>query len=585
MGTLKRKRSDADIALEELPIQDPQLLQEANSKLHSTIANYRNRIDALESENERLEQLVKDYNSLCSAVSNLWSMFNSRLSNEISSMDYDINSDFWRNLTTLKFPFGANEATIESENPQLLHLEIKIDESVDAFREQCLDFINLLSQRIPEPQGNQEQLAKLTYICMQLNDQLQLHKQLLKARPQYELEIDKLKKQVAAYKISSVNTGATTGVNTGIRGADEQPPTSDGSPNNMEAPEKSEEAVIHSNLYQRLFRHAQKLDESLQAAIQENAVLRTNLAQEHSSQDAEVYKRFQEHQQLMKTIQDNVQVLNVELSDTKTKLVKLQIEHQTLENDYKSAKTELSDSQTRLQQAEARLAQFAKNSAQHGLSISANTDSEMALELQNLSIELEEISGAYEEKSRTCDELLRRLADVKVNADSLAKLQNTLKITQERLQKVAQLCDAKVANLTSQKDSLTSTLQMYKQGWTTAFKRSMHFEQQRDVATSALAQVQSQHKVCTRQLSEALHTITKLKEFTAIQSDSGHEQAIRRRLLCSLCFENFRDQCITKCGHVFCNECIANNIKSRNRKCPHCKVAFDRADVQKIYLD
>lgn len=60
---------------------------------------------------------------------------------------------------------------------------------------------------------------------------------------------------------------------------------------------------------------------------------------------------------------------------------------------------------------------------------------------------------------------------------------------------------------------------------------------------------------------------------------------LRRRLICSVCMENFRNYIIIKCGHIYCNNCIFNNLKTRNRKCPQCKVPFDKKDLQKIFLD
>ncbi|GAW81986.1 trophozoite exported protein 1 [Plasmodium gonderi] len=60
---------------------------------------------------------------------------------------------------------------------------------------------------------------------------------------------------------------------------------------------------------------------------------------------------------------------------------------------------------------------------------------------------------------------------------------------------------------------------------------------------------------------------------------------LRRRLICSVCMENFRNYIIVKCGHIYCENCIFSNLKTRNRKCPQCKIPFDKKDLQKIFLD
>ena len=41
---------------------------------------------------------------------------------------------------------------------------------------------------------------------------------------------------------------------------------------------------------------------------------------------------------------------------------------------------------------------------------------------------------------------------------------------------------------------------------------------------------------------------------------------------------------ITKCFHVFCHECVKTQIKTRQRKCPQCTVAFGDNDYERIYL-
>ncbi|CAG9478222.1 unnamed protein product [Plasmodium vivax] len=83
----------------------------------------------------------------------------------------------------------------------------------------------------------------------------------------------------------------------------------------------------------------------------------------------------------------------------------------------------------------------------------------------------------------------------------------------------------------------------------------------------------------------------------ADQADQGEEELeerqllieenneLRRRLMCSVCMENFKNYIIVKCGHIYCESCIFSNLKTRNRKCPQCKIPFDKKDLQKIFLD
>ena len=58
---------------------------------------------------------------------------------------------------------------------------------------------------------------------------------------------------------------------------------------------------------------------------------------------------------------------------------------------------------------------------------------------------------------------------------------------------------------------------------------------------------------------------------------------LKRRLKCSVCNENDKSVVIGKCFHLFCHQCVDNNLKARHRKCPGCGVKFDQSDVHTVY--
>lgn len=58
----------------------------------------------------------------------------------------------------------------------------------------------------------------------------------------------------------------------------------------------------------------------------------------------------------------------------------------------------------------------------------------------------------------------------------------------------------------------------------------------------------------------------------------------KRLLKCTVCDLRYKDTVINKCMHVFCQECINERIKCRNRKCPNCSETFSSNDVKHIYL-
>jgi len=67
-------------------------------------------------------------------------------------------------------------------------------------------------------------------------------------------------------------------------------------------------------------------------------------------------------------------------------------------------------------------------------------------------------------------------------------------------------------------------------------------------------------------------------------STNAEAESLRSLLRCSSCKDNFRERIITKCMHTFCAQCIEARIQTRQRKCPHCGIAFAQSDVQMLYL-
>jgi E3 ubiquitin-protein ligase BRE1 len=108
-------------------------------------------------------------------------------------------------------------------------------------------------------------------------------------------------------------------------------------------------------------------------------------------------------------------------------------------------------------------------------------------------------------------------------------------------------------------------------------------EKQRMMETLAVAQ---------REVSDAAHFSQKLTQssgggnaggFTADQL-STQVSVLKSRLACPVC--NARDKkCILlRCRHMFCKNCVDENIKNRSRKCPACGSRFDTKDVADVWL-
>jgi E3 ubiquitin-protein ligase BRE1 len=108
-------------------------------------------------------------------------------------------------------------------------------------------------------------------------------------------------------------------------------------------------------------------------------------------------------------------------------------------------------------------------------------------------------------------------------------------------------------------------------------------EKQRVIESLAVAQ---------REVTEAANLSQRLAEsqgggmvagFTAEQLNT-QVAVLKNRLACPVC--NVRDKkCILlRCRHMFCKQCVDENIKNRSRKCPACGGRFDTKDVADVWL-
>jgi E3 ubiquitin-protein ligase BRE1 len=62
------------------------------------------------------------------------------------------------------------------------------------------------------------------------------------------------------------------------------------------------------------------------------------------------------------------------------------------------------------------------------------------------------------------------------------------------------------------------------------------------------------------------------------------EEDYKRMLTCQVCCTKHKDTCISRCGHAFCKDCVADMVRVRNRKCPACGLKFGENDTHELYL-
>ncbi|RKP35152.1 hypothetical protein BJ085DRAFT_42082 [Dimargaris cristalligena] len=92
----------------------------------------------------------------------------------------------------------------------------------------------------------------------------------------------------------------------------------------------------------------------------------------------------------------------------------------------------------------------------------------------------------------------------------------------------------------------------------------------------------------SRRLQEECQTLRrKLDRSTKEQADDqlrSERDEYKALLKCSSCSTRFKSHVITRCMHVFCNECLQARLETRQRKCPSCAEPFGANDVRKIFL-
>lgn len=87
---------------------------------------------------------------------------------------------------------------------------------------------------------------------------------------------------------------------------------------------------------------------------------------------------------------------------------------------------------------------------------------------------------------------------------------------------------------------------------------------------------QLEHQLKSAKSSSSTGELTDLERFEL--------RDLQKLVNCSVCQDRRKDVIISKCFHMFCKECIENNLKSRNRKCPTCKKMFGHDDVKTVWF-
>lgn len=169
------------------------------------------------------------------------------------------------------------------------------------------------------------------------------------------------------------------------------------------------------------------------------------------------------------------------------------------------------------------------------------------------------------------------------------RLEDQVKEWEEKFSNLAkekEILDGKIAQESAKMTAMAKDTNKAKSRCEELVSESTRLQEEKQKMMESLA-------VAKREAAEATTVTQRLAQQTgggALPSGFTAEQlntqvsVLKSRLACPVC--NHRDKkCILlRCRHMFCKQCIDENIKNRSRKCPACGVRFDTKDVADVWL-
>ena len=188
--------------------------------------------------------------------------------------------------------------------------------------------------------------------------------------------------------------------------------------------------------------------------------------------------------------------------------------------------------------------------------------------------------------ARLASNARERVAEEFANEQKVLKAQ--LKELEDKCSAFAtekELAEGKLSQEKARMSGLVKDAQKAKKRCEELVTQSTKVEQEKQKIIESLA-------VAKREASEATKLAQNLASskgggmvggFTAEQL-STQVTHLKNRLACPVC--NVRDKkCILlRCRHMFCKNCVDENVKNRSRKCPACGQRFDTKDIADVWL-
>ena len=177
-----------------------------------------------------------------------------------------------------------------------------------------------------------------------------------------------------------------------------------------------------------------------------------------------------------------------------------------------------------------------------------------------------------EEFTKERQGLEKKLEDLEKKYDGLAQEKEVL--------------EGKVSQHNAKMESLMADVEKAKARCEELASESTKLQEERQKMTESLAVAQrdaSEASKAAENMAQRTGSSGMVSEFTAEQLTT-QVSVLKGRLACPVC--NVRDKgvILLRCRHMFCKNCIDEDVKNRNRKCPGCGVRFDSKDIADVWL-
>ncbi|XP_071736096.1 E3 ubiquitin-protein ligase BRE1-like 1 [Rutidosis leptorrhynchoides] len=173
-------------------------------------------------------------------------------------------------------------------------------------------------------------------------------------------------------------------------------------------------------------------------------------------------------------------------------------------------------------------------------------------------------SDRIEDQLKSCSDQVQKLSETR--AQKMVALENTQRRLQDIRRTSEQLTDSLDVSQSKVDGSRTSLMNL-----------QIQFEKERFDKKRVEEELEASRRKHTRLTSH-------LDGSSVVEKLQQELKEYNEILKCSVCLDRPKEVVITKCYHLFCNNCVQKIIESRHRKCPLCAASFGANDVKPVYI-